>query len=607
MNITVANAGSSVTPGVHLYCYGPYAAPADARSLLRFQPVVNMRLVHHLILYAGAGTPPGQASLSRPSPACYAGSIIYAWARTGQKTPLGLDLSGPDSPVAGAGFAVGPGTQVSWFAVQLHYQNMESASVHDTSGVQLAFSRQQPVAPLRLDVLMSTSIRIPPRVFQDECVTCRVSRGGTVIGYRNHGHRLARDFWTQPFDLQGAPQPPIGRLSAQEPQILRFLPAARELSAGQAIELHCNFDAKDVETATGLGLDERTQEMCNQYFLSTSALRVDCARDRPAPAHGATSALAAAVAAYAASTGGTALGQVTGLAADRRHLWLIHRGPTDFYNRAKLGFGPIVQLDRRDMSFVRHIGAGVFTVPHGLSVDHEGHLWATDVGSHQAFKLDATSGKVILTLGDGRAAAGATSFNKPTDVAVDSSSGNVFVADGYGNSRVAVFSSGGKFLREWGSLGSAEGQFRVPHGIAIDARGLVYVADRENARVQVFDQRGAFQSAWNSRVGSESPSGAPFTRHVSSVSYDAELDVFAVSEGGAVVLRSASGCQLLQQPGWEWPHDAVVFPPLEPFGTWRTASAAWSVVGAELLGKTARVFEVRLGGGVAATSKSVYG
>lgn len=69
-----------------------------------------------------------------------------------------------------------------------------------------------------------------------------------MIGYRNHGHRLARDFWTQPFDLQGAPQPPIGRLSAQEPQILRFLPAARELSAGQAIELHCNFDAKDVET-----------------------------------------------------------------------------------------------------------------------------------------------------------------------------------------------------------------------------------------------------------------------------------------------------------------------------------------------------------------------
>ena len=71
--------------------------------------------------------------------------------------------------------------------------------------------------------------------------------------------------------------------------------------------------------------------------------------------------------------------------------------------------------------------------------------------------------------------------------------------------------------------------------------------------------------------------------------------------------RARAGCQLLQQPGWEWPHDAVVFPPLEPFGTWRTASAAWSVVGAELLGKTARVFEVRLGGGVAATSKSVYG
>lgn len=157
MNLTVANPGSSVVPGVQLICYGPYAAPPGARSLVRFQPVVNMALVHHLILFAGS-TPVRRSGMVN-SESCAAGSIIYAWARTGQETPQGLELGSWNGPAPGAGYAVGAGSRVAWFAVQIHYQNMGGQSVHDRSGVELAFAATPPTTPLRLDVLMSTKVR----------------------------------------------------------------------------------------------------------------------------------------------------------------------------------------------------------------------------------------------------------------------------------------------------------------------------------------------------------------------------------------------------------------------------------------------------------------
>ena len=91
-------------------------------------------------------------------------------------------------------------------------------------------------------------------------------------------------------------------------------------------------------------------------------------------------------------------------------------------------------------------------------------------------------------------------FNRPTDVAWDSA-GNIFVSDGYGNSRVAKFDKGGKFIKSWGQKGAGQGQFDVPHSLAVDAKGNVYVADLGNKRIQVFDNDGAFQTEYTG-VGS---------------------------------------------------------------------------------------------------------
>lgn len=211
-------------------------------------------------------------------------------------------------------------------------------------------------------------------------------------------------------------------------------------------------------------------------------------------------------------------------------------------------------------------------MPHGLSIDHHGKLWATDVATHAVMRLDAATGRVELTLGHfhGKSAQGGAGFDKPTDVAVCTETDEAYIADGYGNSRIAVYSYSGKFLREWGSAGKGEGQFAVPHSIVIDKRGLVYVADRHNARVQVFTRQGQFQTQWVSRVGADRKSAGgvlpswgskAFAAHVSSVAYSESLDLFAVVEGGSLVLRSPNGCEITQaQHNLNWPHDAVLLP-----------------------------------------------
>jgi peptidylamidoglycolate lyase len=136
-----------------------------------------------------------------------------------------------------------------------------------------------------------------------------------------------------------------------------------------------------------------------------------------------------------------------------------------------------------------------FIMPHGLTVDQEGNLWLTDVGLHQVFKC-SPEGRVLLTLGEvGVPGSDATHFNLPTDVAV-LADGSFYVSDGYKNTRVMKFTASGRFEFEWGTKGKGPGEFHLPHGVAVDARGRVIVCDRENERLQVFDAKGAFLHEW---------------------------------------------------------------------------------------------------------------
>jgi NHL repeat len=154
-----------------------------------------------------------------------------------------------------------------------------------------------------------------------------------------------------------------------------------------------------------------------------------------------------------------------------------------------------VQIYGRDGRFIGAWGANRFTTPHALTVDHSGNVWIADADRHivQSFTQD---GDLRLTIGSpDEAGWDSKHFNGPTGIAT-SPSGDVFVSDGYGNGRIAHFDAAGRFVKAWGRLGAGRGEFWVPHAIVMDSKGLLYVAERNNPRVQVFDQAGHVLEEW---------------------------------------------------------------------------------------------------------------
>lgn len=135
---------------------------------------------------------------------------------------------------------------------------------------------------------------------------------------------------------------------------------------------------------------------------------------------------------------------------------------------------------------------------HSIRTDHEDNLWLVDVLGHTITKTDR-SGNELMRLGDGTAspAQGGMPFNRPTDVAVNPANGDIYVSDGYRNSRVHRFDAGGNLLQSWGEPGADPGQFSLPHNIAMFGEDGVIVADRENHRVQVFGLEGEFRGEWH--------------------------------------------------------------------------------------------------------------
>lgn len=149
---------------------------------------------------------------------------------------------------------------------------------------------------------------------------------------------------------------------------------------------------------------------------------------------------------------------------------------------------PLLEFDR-DGKFVRAFGEGLYMRPHGMRVDAEGNIWTTDVNAHTVRKMNP-SGELMLTIG-------ADVVNQPTDIAFGTG-GEFYVTQGHGQSdpKVFKFDRAGKLLTSWGGKGSGPGQFDVAHSIVVDGKGLVYVADRQNRRVQIFDGSGRFVREW---------------------------------------------------------------------------------------------------------------
>jgi sugar lactone lactonase YvrE len=188
------------------------------------------------------------------------------------------------------------------------------------------------------------------------------------------------------------------------------------------------------------------------------------------------------------------------VARDGKSLWVAERCGANTCAGSSLP--AILEFDesgRLQASF----GAGIFVFPHGIHVDGDGNVWVTDARGkdgkgHQVFKF-SPEGKLLLSLGKaGVAGEGLDAFNQPSDVVVGAN-GAIFVADGHdenSNARIVKFSKDGRFVKTWGKRGTAAGEFDTPHGLAFDSRGRLFVADRGNNRIQIFDQDGKFLEQW---------------------------------------------------------------------------------------------------------------
>jgi len=180
-------------------------------------------------------------------------------------------------------------------------------------------------------------------------------------------------------------------------------------------------------------------------------------------------------------------GDVAAVGVDRKdNVYVFNRGPH-----------PMIVYDR-DGNFLRSWGEGVFHRAHGLHMGPDDTIYLTDDGDHTVRQC-TLEGKILLTIGiPGRPAPfmSGEPFHRCTHTAL-SPKGEIYVTDGYGNACVHKFSPDGKLLFSWGAPGTDPGQFNIVHNICADADGWLYVADRENHRVQIFDPNGRYLAQWN--------------------------------------------------------------------------------------------------------------
>ncbi len=177
---------------------------------------------------------------------------------------------------------------------------------------------------------------------------------------------------------------------------------------------------------------------------------------------------------------------------DGRTVWVAERcGANSCAGKAD---DPIVHFDATG-KVIKSFGSGMFLFPHGIAVDKDGNVWITDgqAANGKGFTVVKFNpdGKVLMTLD--------YAFNQPNDVAI-APNGDIFVAEGHtpmtGSAQILKFSKEGKFITKWGKHGSGPGEFEVPHALAFDSRGRLFVGDRANNRIQIFDQDGKFLAEW---------------------------------------------------------------------------------------------------------------
>jgi len=253
---------------------------------------------------------------------------------------------------------------------------------------------------------------------------------------------------------------------------------------------------------------------------------------------------------------------------DGKTIWIAERcGQNGCLDRASGQMSPSDPILHFDASgkLIKSFGAGMLIFPHGIFVDRDGNVWVTDgqdnaplpqrgagpgrgagapaparptgpIGpregatkGNQVYKF-SPDGKLLLTLGKPGGAASPDYFYQPNDVLV-APNGDIFVAEGHGagNNRVMKFDKNGKFIKEWGKLGTGPGDFDQPHALAMDSRGRLFVGDRNNNRIQIFDQNGTYLEEW---AQYSRPSGIFIDKHDMIYVADSESESVSRNHNG---------------------------------------------------------------------------
>uniref|UniRef100_A0A1D1ZR72 Peptidylglycine monooxygenase n=1 Tax=Auxenochlorella protothecoides TaxID=3075 RepID=A0A1D1ZR72_AUXPR len=489
-------------------------APEEAMHLVGFTPEAHQSTVHHMLLFgcrtpARTDLPVWDCKMKKVCAVADNENVLYGWGKNAPAVTL------PE----GTGFAVGPGSAIRSFVLQVHYRLPRPA--HDASGLRMQFSRQ--ATPRSAGMLAyAARFTIPPRqhshLVPNSCCYSGFEpmRG---IAARVHTHTMGRSVFLE----RRGPEPGAAwsQVFSQDPQQPQgFYPLTQNLTIlpGDSLRATCLFNSSQASAPVSAGHGSEN-EMCNLYLLVDAHVPAfqwcaDSSSYVAASPPGALPVGAEAVAEEAHWRPPADVGQGAGVAADGRgrvyafgrvgRVWdadafdpathLLRRGDVPIPG------APLAILDADSgAASAPGWGAGAFLMPHGASLAPDGTLWLTDVGAHQALQFTPEGARLGAlgergVPGDGTGAA----LCQPTHVAV-SRDGTVYVTDGYCAARVAVFSKSGAFLRSLAL--PAPARLRVPHSLVLDeCSGAVHVADREAGAVHALDAlSGALRGTWSTR------------------------------------------------------------------------------------------------------------
>uniref|UniRef100_A0A665WWU8 Peptidylglycine alpha-amidating monooxygenase n=1 Tax=Echeneis naucrates TaxID=173247 RepID=A0A665WWU8_ECHNA len=548
-NFSVEIRMNSVAPAVSdTYLCMAFPMPTRDAYIVDFIPHASMDTVHHMLLF-GCQTPASTRSNwdcgSVPGTCEDEASILYAWARNAPPTKLPKDVGFKVGKDSGMSYFV---LQIHYGDVSAFRDHHR-----DCSGLTLKMtSKPQPfIAGIYLLMSVDTIILPGKRVTNADIACEYTSYPIYPFAFRTHTHHLGKV--VSGYRIRDGKWSLIGRQSPQLPQAFYPANEELNVKNGDTIAARCVFTGEGRTYKTYIG-GTSEDEMCNFYIMyymdSKHAIPyMSCIETgskqlfrhipaeasipiRVSPAHmnsvvhmehsadfqdnrsllGTNKAdqfqdkdyHLEPVLAWPQSS--LQLGQVSGLALDTNsNLVIFHRGDhhwgsNSFNSQARYlerSLGPIQQstiliVDTAKGNILQASGRNMFYLPHGITTDKENNYWVTDVALHQVLKVSSDGrDTILLALGEAfTPGSDSKHFCQPTDVAVDPKSGEIFVSDGYCNTRILRFSPKGQYLSEWGA-GSSDRRrrvpFRVPHSLVFLAdRQEVCVADRENGRIQCF-------------------------------------------------------------------------------------------------------------------------